>query len=349
MNSMHTPATGQGQTCVVHIHLGPKLPSYFWDTVRQTRRFHTGPILCVLPSDEVTHSCVHALGLTAIPNDSFDSDELVLAVNRTSWLEKRYGGNGFWHYTLLRLFVLNALLQRFEIEGCLHLENDVVIYRPPSLIWPTLQHCYGRRCAVAPLGPTSGCTAAVMYVGSRAALTDLCLAVLKLLEQDEASLKSRIGADMINEMVLLGIVRQELPEVLGALPVAPCQPKFYPSQKRVFKPWARPFLRLFDWLHPKLLDTTPPERLSEFFAEIGLLFDPAFWGQYAGGTPHGDGPGFSAPHHWVGNDLQKGRYVLHWEHDKQGARIPFVQVVATGVKWPLFNLHIHCKRITEFS
>jgi hypothetical protein len=334
--------------CVVHIHMGSRLPGYFWETVEQTRRFHSGLIVCVLPPNELRADLVKRLDLTVVPNDSFDDEVLVRSVNNVSWLDQRYGGGGFWHFTLLRLFVLEAVMRRYGFDSCLHLENDVLIYHPLPSVWPALVRSYGFRCAVAPLGPTSGCTAAIMYVGSTGVLTEICQSMLSELQRDESEILAMLGADMVNEMVLLGVVRLLRPELLDVLPVSPFSPNFYPSVKRVFKPWARPFLRLADWIHPKLLKRTPAENLTSHLPTIGVLFDPAFWGQYAGGTPHGEGPGFSAPHHWIGNDLRKGRYALVWGSDEAGRRVPHVECVDTHYRWPLFNLHIHCKRIAEF-
>lgn len=334
---------------VVHIHMGPNIPPYFWETVRQTRRFHVGRIICVLPPAEVDNAVAEELQLTVISNESFDDVEMIRSVNKVSWLNERYGGGGFWHYTMLRLFVLEALMQRYSIQSCLHIENDVLIYATPDTLVGRLEACYSGRCAATPLGPSAGCTAAVMYVSRRAALTEVCKEMLSLLSVDEAQVRRSLGADMVNEMVLLGVIRHTIPELLDVLPVAPYPQTRLPSVKRVFKPWARPFLRLADRIYPKVLNRIPAEEQSKNLPKIGYLFDPAFWGQYVGGTPHGDGPGFSAAHHWIGHDLCAGRYSIAWEIDELGRKVPFVTAHEDpNAKWPIFNLHIHSKKITDF-
>ncbi len=344
---INTPELGHSLP-VVHIHMGPNLPAYFWDTVRQTRRFHAGKIICVLPLNEVNPDIIEELLLTVISNVSFDDVEMIRLVNEVSWLNERYGGGGFWHYTMLRLFVLEALMQRLSISSCLHIENDVIIYAAPDYLGNMLGAIYGGRCAVTPLGPAAGCTAAVMYVGTRSALTDVCIEMLRLLRLGEEQVLHTLGADMVNEMVLLGVIRQLRPDLLDVLPSAPCSPSHLPSVKRVFKPWARPFLRLADLISPKLLSQVPVEDLTRNFSKIGYLFDPASWGQYVGGTPHNDGPGFCASHHWIGNDLSHGRYAVSWTVDDAGRRVPFVTCPEnSGSKWPLFNLHMHSKKISD--
>ena len=334
---------------VVHIHMGPNWPVYFWDTVRQTRKFHAGPIICVLPFAMVDTVAVAALGLTVVFNESFADVEMVQALNAVSWLDARYGGGGFWHFTMLRLFVLDAVMQRLSLASCLHIENDVLIYRAPESIRRQLESCYGARCALVPLGPNSGCTAALMYVGARSTLTAICHEMLRLLGEGEDVVCSYLGSDMVNEMVLLGIIRLKHPELVDVLPVTPYLQDGFPTVRRIFKPWARPFLRLWDAISPKELKQVPVDLLTQHLSIFHCLFDPAFWGQYVGGTPHGDGSGFSASHHWIGNDLRAGRYQVLWRTDDIGRRVPVVVAERdSAAEWPLFNLHIHSKKISDF-
>jgi len=282
-------------------------------------------------------------------NESFDDTPLVSAFNALSWLTAQYGASGFWHYAMLRLFVLESVMERLSIEACLHLENDVLIYGSPQSMSGLLAANYFGRCAVLPLGPSSGCTAALMYVGARKALTDLCSEMLIWLARDERDIMSVLRSDMVNEMVLLGLVRLERPDLLGVLPVSPFPPNCLPTLPRRFKPWARPFLRLVDALAPKKMNHVPLESLGSNLEVFGYLFDPAFWGQYVGGTPHGEGPGFSASHHWLGNDLRLGRYQIRWTTDTEGRRVPHVTAPNDGSgEWPLFNLHIHSKKMSDF-
>jgi hypothetical protein len=173
--------------------------------------------------------------------------------------------------------------------------------------------------------------------------------MLSWLRKGEQALREELDADMANEMVLLGIVRRHHPELLGVLPVAPHAQLRPPTLRRKYRPWSDPPSRLVEALVPKVLDGIPAEDLSNNLQAIECLFDPAFWGQYAGGTPHGDGPGFSASHHWIGHDLHSGRYSIEWSRDGEGRRVP--EVVSDGhapARWPLFNLHVHSKKISEF-
>jgi hypothetical protein len=48
--------------------------------------------------------------------------------NKKSKLDKNYRG-GFWHLCSLRLFYLYSYIQSKNIKNCLHIENDVMLYK----------------------------------------------------------------------------------------------------------------------------------------------------------------------------------------------------------------------------
>jgi hypothetical protein len=50
-----------------------------------------------------------------------------LNYNNTSQLNRSFR-NGFWYYASLRLFYLYSYIKKFNIEYCVHIENDVLIY-----------------------------------------------------------------------------------------------------------------------------------------------------------------------------------------------------------------------------
>lgn len=72
-----------------------------------------------------------------------------------------------------------------------------------------------------------------------------------------------------------------------------------------------------------------------------IVFDPSSYGQYFGGTPHGDPPGFAHHTHHIGLEIQK-ESILPVLIDKK----PFV--VYQEKYYPIVNLHIHSKNTSEF-
>jgi hypothetical protein len=334
---------------VVHVHLGPSLPGYYWETLRQTRRFHSGPIVGVIPPEAMDAPELEELSIQGIANTRWDGATAVRHLRDVSWLNDLYGANGFWHYTLERLFVIAELMREEGLTRILHLENDVTIYFDPAAMAGTMERCFGERCGVTPLGPGEGCTAAILYAGSRHALDEICAAILRLLPQGDRKLRSVLSSGMVNESILLGIIQSQTPDLVRSFPIAPTAPISPALVPRLWSGPAAPLLRWVDRMVPRIATKLPPHGLSNCLEEFQSLFDGASWGQYAGGTPHGDGAGVAFPHHWIGPDLLSGRFTLEWCTDDSGRRFPLVcDQSPGGRKWKLNNLHIHCKKIQNF-
>ena len=80
------------------------------------------------------------------------------------------------------------------------------------------------------------------------------------------------------------------------------------------------------------------------FDKIGILFDPASWGQFLGGTNNaGNTKGWAGSHHYIGEQIITGNYSAYFRDG-----VPTVINLKTNETYELFNLHIHCKRLEEF-
>jgi hypothetical protein len=84
------------------------------------------------------------------------------------------------------------------------------------------------------------------------------------------------------------------------------------------------------------------KRLDVFPNENGIVFDPSSYGQYLGGTNNGHPPGWYGNHHVVGREIGEGILTPMIVNNK-----PCVE--KTGEKYPLANLHIHCKNTERFT
>jgi hypothetical protein len=334
---------------VVHVHLGSSLPPYFWQTVRQTRRFHTGRIFCVVPAHAVAAPEAAELSVDSVSNTRWDDASAIRRLREVSWLTRVYGADGFWHHSVERLFILAELMREQGLGGALHLENDVTIYFDPERWSSVFEKCFGRNCALPPQGPAEGCNAAIFYAGSVPALDAVCDRVLELLPLGEWKLRGVLKSAMVHDAMLLGIVQRENPDLVQSLPIAPAPPRIPARIPRTWPRPAAPLLRWLDSIAPRIASDPPPHGVTSRLEEFGALFDGGPWGQYAGGTPHGRGPGAAFPHHWIGPDLLSGRYALVWRLDEHCRRFPAVIDRHGGDReWKLNNLHVHCKRIGEF-
>lgn len=72
-----------------------------------------------------------------------------------------------------------------------------------------------------------------------------------------------------------------------------------------------------------------------------IIFDPSSYGQFFGGTPHGDPPGFAHESHIIGREILAKR-ITPIMIDKK----PYVEY--NGKRFPIVNLHIHSKKTYNF-
>jgi hypothetical protein len=88
-----------------------------------------------------------------------------------------------------------------------------------------------------------------------------------------------------------------------------------------------------------LLPSLPFGEQSQNFDQFNMLFDPASYGQFLGGTNNGHPQGYTEPAHFI------GREIISKQIDVVFDKKPFV--VYEGKQIPLYNLHLHNKQIIE--
>jgi len=182
------------------------------------------------------------------------------------------GLNGFWRYSAERLFVLEEAMRRAGLARCLHIESDNLLYVAPAEYERWLAGAYGDGIAVCPLTDHED-TAAVMYVGSLAALAELNAGLLELVELGPARLLELHSGGMANEMRMLRLLRTER-GLARALP-------------------------------------TTTEAAQELGA--AQVFDAASYGQLVDGTPATPGVSYAGDHHEVGRLVLDGRVRVRWD------------------------------------
>ncbi len=337
---------------VVHIHIGTDLPDYFWKTVRQTRRFHTGIIYLVIPEQCMDAPEVTEFNCRAVSCQSFEKLPKINELNSVSFLNK-YGSGDFWHVTMQRLFVLEELMIQEQLSEVIHLENDVTIYFNPERLFSTFNTCFMNSTAVVPLGPSEGCTAALLYADGVDSLGKITTRMIELLKLGEKAIMNKLYRSlMVHEMMLLGIIHKEMPEVLKMLPIAPQKSTHNPRDLRRVKPMLRLFARLLDRLFPIKFSAPETFSVNNYYDKFNGVFDPLSIGLFIGGhsSAHKNyGEPVIHKNHWLAPDLFDGNYDIVWREDKQGRRCPFIKsTVGEQREWKLFNIHVHNKKIEDF-
>jgi hypothetical protein len=186
------------------------------------------------------------------------------------------GLEGFWRYACERFFVLEELMAEVGLDRCIHLESDNLLYAPPAPLAPWLRDVYGESVTVCPLTDTED-TAAVMYVGSRAALSRFTQGLLDLVELGPDGLQAEHGEGVPHEMKMLHILRTKL-GLCEALPIKVGEARA---------------------LH------------------ASYVFDPGSYGQLVDGTVFEPGIPYVGDHQLIGRDLAAGRARLVWDAGRE--------------------------------
>ena len=219
---------------------------------------------------------------------------------------KEYGLNNFWSYAFERLLLLGSLLLKHNIEKVVHIENDVLLYHDPNHV--NFRKFFSDRVAFNPLGPNV-CTASYVYIDTPRAMTIINDLLINLIKKGKEELLRMLpGNSMINEMILLSHLQSS--KDIDYLPI---------NMEGMF---------------------------SDNYGDFNMIFDPASWGQYLGGTPHGHPPGTLFDHHWIGKVMKNKNFKVRWIIDEKGRKIPLLYYMNKEHKFA--NLHIHTKNLFKY-
>ena len=183
------------------VHLGSQPPNYLRVCARQVEAVSGVPPVLIGPREGARCSTPKL--------DAFRREEHLT----------KMGFGGFWRYTAERFFVLEAWMRANRKDRCLHIESDVLLYPSPSAYERWLSETYGDGLAICPLTDTED-TAAVLYVGSVQALSDLNDAMLDLVRLAPSELIETHGGEMAHEMRMLHVLRTDA-RLASSLPVSP--------------------------------------------------------------------------------------------------------------------------------
>jgi len=89
----------------------------------------------------------------------------------------------------------------------------------------------------------------------------------------------------------------------------------------------------------KMLPCLPVGDYSQNYNNFNILFDPAGYGQFLGGTNNSNPPGYINPRQFVGAFLQNKQIEVKFDSK------PYI--LYHGKQIPLYNLHIHNKKAIE--
>jgi hypothetical protein len=280
---------------ILYIHLNAK-GAYVYDTipdfaevsVRQSRKFHDGPIffLSMHKADWFDKYNVTWLDLKH-PQWNYD-----LIWEWTHTLKPDEGV--FWHMTMMRMALIDVFVdtcskvsekEHIDSTHTLYLEYDNLIYQNTDVL---ADFCYDK----------------VMY--SFVSMTEASPGIMIFPHTDTSSF---FFDEFVGECHKQKSGRITDMTVLRALG---------------------------DSLHVNELDQV------DSYGGV-LWFDGASYGQYFGGTNNGHPKGFIDPNHYVGKWITNRHIFPHMGADN------YPYVIYQNKFIPLFNLHIHSKKLKDFE
>lgn len=216
---------------------------------------------------------------------------------------------GFWGLTSLRFFYIYAFMIKYQITDVIHLENDVLIYYNCDILNDNLDKNY----LYIPFDSFSRNVASIMYIPNASVFKK----VLDRYSPYESDMKNFVR------------IREEI-AIIQQFPIF-CNE-----------------------------DSSEPEVafVSSGFNKFEYIFDGAAIGQYVGGIDPRNNPDFysvgvspinNEDYHigFVSSDcvIKYDKYGVFWR-EVDGIKTPFT--IVGNKEIPIFNLHIHSKKLYKY-
>ena len=304
---------------IVLTNIGPNIQPYIIDSIRQAKR-HMDNTFYVLCSKQSTHGVIAELKKLNVNIVFYEdyADALTTEFDRIKYFETNFPylpNKLFWRYSAERLFYLNSFMQIANLQEVLHFENDVMLYDDLNKY---IDGFKSYENIAMPEGSYKWMISSVMFVNKKTSLQPLCEFLLNEMKtrNNEEFMKywpqkhsSIKEICMVCEMAMLRVYREEMGD------------------------------EFIDIL-PSIPVGSQSKHMDRFG---GTLFDPAGYGQFLGGNFHHKKPGVNAIPEWN-----------HIRHFIEGNKVDIVYngtptLNYNGKVYAINNLHIHCKRLGDFT
>jgi len=286
---------------LVLIHLGEELPLHVFDCIDQ---------LCLMGAVTV-HFIVDS---TSSYQRLTFCDRVIPYLYRSepvlrAKMNAVHGNENVFHLSLERFFALQWFMNKYNIDKCIHIEHDNLIYVPLGFVETQLNEIIGSKIAT-PRDCADRCIASIFYVGSRVALDKYCDFV-----ENEENFRNIDMASLSNFEI-------KYPDFCSHLPVIP---KEYVSENQN---------NFSDNRFPFIFDAAA---LGQWVGGVDVIHTTF-------GT---DSRGFINPDaqkYYNANDMP-----VVWILSKSGKQVPLtkyeVPKTSRTIYTRLCNLHIHSKRL----
>ena len=160
----------EGNYSIVFVHIGPNVPNYSVDSVKQARLFNPScPIYMLLEKQEIQKVEMNYKEL----NIEFISLESLKESNQHSYFKKTFRRkNPFWVFTTERFFYLQEFIEQYKLQNVFYLENDLMLYRDLRELLPDFCTLYDKKLGVT-LDADNRCIPGFVFISSNEPLNKL--------------------------------------------------------------------------------------------------------------------------------------------------------------------------------
>ncbi len=295
---------------LVLFHSGSELPGFLEHGFKQIRLFNP----------EIT---IHFITDTEWMDNLVFKKYNIIPINKNKFHSDKIGRfesllnhppGHFWTITASRLIYLENFLKKQNLSDVYHFENDILLYYDLKEHHEKFLNLY-KSMAITP-GGADRCMTGFMFIKNGDVLAKMTeFFIQQLQEHGRLGLSKVYNTDMIHEMALLkGYENAKGQEHLGYLPILPFG------------------------------------RHAYNYDEFNSVFDPAFWGQFVGGT-NSKVPGAKPPNLYISQILiANPDYTVIWKTDDQGRKIPYFKYNdnRNDHEIKINNLHIHSKNLDKY-
>jgi hypothetical protein len=216
--------------------------------------------------------------------------------------------NPLWSTSMARFFYIEEFIKRFNLKDVFHFDNDVLIYESFLKILNKIEN---KEKNIFTPSTKFALTCGLFYTRNYHSIYQLNEALL---------IKASEGINLLNQKYFSSRSLPEEPFMVNEMTI----------------------LKIIEEENDDLISIFPITPDCKNYNRYDFCFDPSSWGQYLGGTPN-VGAGWAGNHHIIGQEIIKNKYKPFIEDNK-----PKVLDLLSGNVSPLFNLHIHSKKLNNF-
>lgn len=296
---------------IILTHLGNNtLPSYVSDCIEQIRIWDQDIEIyfacdCKVEDKKIINNCI----ICKVEQLGLDEE---YAVFLKECIGPRTRFSRFFQMTLERFFVVERVIDVYNLKNVIHLENDVLLYENASRLINKMKMHYSN--IAVPKMSDRYSMASIMYIPNQSTMKFFLQYINKHIFQTQ-----------VNDMFILSdYLKENINCVLPSI--------------------TKEYVDTYDLIN--LYGEEADERFKESFyrniEKLGGIFDPAEYGQYIGGIDkiHCSESiiGYINPHSFV----NPSKLLISWKYEK-GKLVPCV-----NSEYKLINLHIHSKELVKY-